>query len=44
MQKITENDVANVESIVVLNTNFNMYGTADKPCGAGNEYIHGGCS
>lgn len=31
MQKITENDVANVESIVVLNTNFNMYGTADKP-------------
>ena len=31
MQKITENDVANVESIVVLNTNFNMYGTIDKP-------------
>lgn len=31
MKKVDEKDVANVESIVVLNTNFNMYGTIDNP-------------
>lgn len=31
MQKITENDVANVEAITVLDTKFNMYGTIDRP-------------
>lgn len=31
MNKVNENDVTNVESLTVLNTNFNMYGTIDNP-------------
>lgn len=31
MNKIDEKDIENVESVVVLNTKFNMYGTIDKP-------------
>ena len=31
MKKITEQDVANVEQVVVLNTKFNVYGTTDEP-------------
>ena len=31
MKKVNENDVANVESITVLNTKFNRYGTVDNP-------------
>lgn len=31
MNKVDENDVATVESLAVLNTSFNMYGTAEKP-------------
>lgn len=31
MKKVNENDVANVESITVLNTKFNMYGTVENP-------------
>lgn len=31
MQKVTQEDVSNVESLVVLNTTFNMYGTPEKP-------------
>jgi len=31
MKQVTENDVANVETVTVLNTNFNMYGTIDNP-------------
>lgn len=31
MKKVNENDVSNVESITVLNTKFNMYGTVENP-------------
>ena len=30
-QKVKEQDVAEVRSLTVLNTEFNMYGTIDKP-------------
>ena len=30
-QKVNEKDLENVQSVVVLNTNFNMYGTIDNP-------------
>ena len=30
-QKVNESDLENVESLVVLNQNFNMYGTIDNP-------------
>lgn len=31
MQKVKEEDVSNVQSLTVLNTKFNMYGTVDRP-------------
>lgn len=31
MQKVTQEDISNVESLVVLNTTFNMYGTHESP-------------
>lgn len=31
MQKVKEEDISNVNSVTVLNTKFNMYGTIDRP-------------
>lgn len=37
MQKVKEEDVVNVKTVTVLNTDFNMYGTIEKPLFLAND-------